>query len=249
MLPDDELKELAHDIASNGLLQPIVLDGKGQILDGRNRFAACELASVDPDFETYEGDDPATYALSVNLARRHLTKGQRAMVAARAGLVSKQAQVASAIDTTKTRISQAKTVLDHAPDLADAVIAGTRSLDDAYAEARQRKADLDSDERKLERLAEAAPDLADAVVERGMALNEALAASSERERERQEEQRDAIELLNRVLALLGPPAPKEFDAFVDAWAERIGPSKNGLPKDTATAGQVLIALAERIRVT
>jgi nucleoid-associated protein YgaU len=49
---------------------------------------ARELAGVEPAFTTYEGEDPAGYALAVNIARRHLSKGQLAMVAARARSVS-----------------------------------------------------------------------------------------------------------------------------------------------------------------
>jgi hypothetical protein len=50
----------------------------------RNRYAACQLAGVEPVFTTYDGDDPAGAALAVNIAYRHLTKGQQAMIAARA---------------------------------------------------------------------------------------------------------------------------------------------------------------------
>jgi ParB-like chromosome segregation protein Spo0J len=46
MLADDELEELAADI--KGLLQRIVLDAEGRVLDGRNRLAACEIAGVEP---------------------------------------------------------------------------------------------------------------------------------------------------------------------------------------------------------
>src|SRR5687767_89338 len=90
MLADDELRDLADDIKQRGLLQPIVLDGEGRVLDGRNRLAACRLAGVEPTFETYGGDDPDGYALSTNINRRHMTKGQQAMVAARARFVSNQ---------------------------------------------------------------------------------------------------------------------------------------------------------------
>jgi hypothetical protein len=59
-------------------------------------------------FETYEGDDPAGYALAVNLARRSLTKGQAAMIAAKAMIVSETKtegqSVAKAIGTSGARI-------------------------------------------------------------------------------------------------------------------------------------------------
>jgi ParB-like chromosome segregation protein Spo0J len=47
MLAGDEMQSLADDIAERGLLHPIVLDTEGRILDGRNRYAACEIAGVD----------------------------------------------------------------------------------------------------------------------------------------------------------------------------------------------------------
>jgi len=73
---------LAADIGTNGLAEPIVLLD-GQILDGRNRHAACSLAGVDPSFSEFVGDDPAAWVVSKNLHRRHLSESQRAMVASR----------------------------------------------------------------------------------------------------------------------------------------------------------------------
>lgn len=81
MLPEAEIAELADDICTYGQRMPImVLDG--QVLDGRNRLAACKFAEIEPSFELYEGDDPLAFVLSHNLQRRHLTSSQRAMVAA-----------------------------------------------------------------------------------------------------------------------------------------------------------------------
>ena len=71
-LPDQELRELAEDIAANGLQNPIVLY-QGQILDGRNRWDACQLAGVKPRFTEFVGDDPLAWVISQNLTRRHLT--------------------------------------------------------------------------------------------------------------------------------------------------------------------------------
>ena len=79
-LGEAELNELADDISVNGLLNPIVLlDGK--LLDGRNRFAACKFAGIDPRFVEFDGDDPIAWVMSQNLIRRHLTASQRAVVA------------------------------------------------------------------------------------------------------------------------------------------------------------------------
>lgn len=178
MLPDDELKDLAADIRERGLLQAIVLDSQGRILDGRNRYAACELASVEPEFETYDGDDPDGYALAVNIARRHLTKGQIAMVAAKA-MVNKdysQRDTAGLVGVNQSYVMQAGTVLDFASDLADSVVGGTMPLNDAYKTAQQRKKDVDTYESRLAKLRGQAPDLYDLVgsdSEDGMSLDEA----------------------------------------------------------------------------
>lgn len=79
-LPPDELRELADDIAANGLRNPIVLY-QSKILDGRNRYFACELAGVEPRFTEFDGDDPIGWVVSQNLLRRHLTASQKAVVA------------------------------------------------------------------------------------------------------------------------------------------------------------------------
>jgi hypothetical protein len=115
-----------------------------------------------PDFVTYDGDDPAGYALACNIQRRSLTKGQAAMIAAKARLVSSQtqAQAASEVGVAQQRISQARTVLEHAPDLADAVIAGAVGLDKAYETARDRKTAAESETAQLERLRAKNADLA-----------------------------------------------------------------------------------------
>ena len=57
MASEEELGELAESIAAVGLIHPIVLTPQGEVLDGRNRLAACEKAGVEPTFETRDGDD------------------------------------------------------------------------------------------------------------------------------------------------------------------------------------------------
>lgn len=80
MLPDAELQALAADIKENGLQTPITtLDD--QILDGRNRHRACEIAGVLPNFTRFVGKDPLAFVISHNLHRRHLDESQRAVIA------------------------------------------------------------------------------------------------------------------------------------------------------------------------
>ena len=80
MMDDTEYEALKSDIAANGLIEPIwFCDGK--ILDGRNRWRACKELGISPEVKEYIGDDPVGFVVSLNLARRHLTSSQRAVVA------------------------------------------------------------------------------------------------------------------------------------------------------------------------
>jgi len=83
LLPE-ELKRLAQDIKERGQLEPIILY-KGLILDGRNRFKACQIAGVKPRFEEFNPKvakrSPEELILSRNLRRRHLSTGQKAAIA------------------------------------------------------------------------------------------------------------------------------------------------------------------------
>ena len=78
-----ELHDMSDDIATNGLKEDIILYD-GMILDGRNRYLACEIAKIDPCFVEYDEEehgDPLQYVISKNLYRRHLQESQRAFVA------------------------------------------------------------------------------------------------------------------------------------------------------------------------
>ena len=82
MIEDDAFKELVVSIHEFGLVHPIVTF-EDQILDGRNRYAACKKAGVKPHLIEYEGNDPLGYVVISNLHRRHLSKDQRAEVVAK----------------------------------------------------------------------------------------------------------------------------------------------------------------------
>lgn len=202
MLAGEEFGDLVADIKANGLLQSIVLDQEGRILDGRNRLAACKVADVQPHYTTYDGTDAASYALSVNIARRHLTKGQRAMIAAKACPETGQTirEMADATFLSKTRISLAAVVIQHAPELVDAVIAGG-SLDQAYGLAQKRKVERETRQQQesrdlvyLSRFPEYAEKVGAGLLTIAQALAAVAAIRSTKEREaREREEREAQE--------------------------------------------------------
>lgn len=78
-----EFDGLVADIRDNGLRDPIILH-EGLILDGRNRYAACESAGVEPSFVEWAGEGSVeSFVVSKNLHRRHLNEAQRALIAAK----------------------------------------------------------------------------------------------------------------------------------------------------------------------
>ncbi len=81
MMQGTDINKLADDIKANGLQEKIVLY-EGKILDGRNRYAACVVAEIEPTYTDYNGKDPLAFVISKNLHRRHLNESQRAMIAA-----------------------------------------------------------------------------------------------------------------------------------------------------------------------
>jgi protein gp37 len=86
LIEGEEFAELVLDVKRNGLREPITLSAdKSTLVDGRNRYRACEAAGLDPVFEALPGryDEGMVLDLIVskNAARRHLNPGQKAFVA------------------------------------------------------------------------------------------------------------------------------------------------------------------------
>ena len=77
-----EFEALVKDIRAHGQREPIILF-EGKILDGRNRYRACDAAGADAWLESFCDKDPIAFVISKNIARRHLDPGQRAMAAAK----------------------------------------------------------------------------------------------------------------------------------------------------------------------
>jgi ParB-like chromosome segregation protein Spo0J len=77
-------EELVLDIKIHGVREPISIY-TNQIVDGRNRWLACQRLNITCPMRAYEGkeSDLLGFVLSKNLYRRQLSESQRAMVAAR----------------------------------------------------------------------------------------------------------------------------------------------------------------------
>lgn len=147
-----DLEDLAADIREHGLREAIWLHPDGSILDGRNRFRACEIAGVEPRFQTWDAKGSlAAFVVSLNLKRRHLTTSQRAMVAAKladmpahrpkkgANLHS-SSDAATALNVSERSVKTARKVRNHGdPALVSAVESGQTSVHAAEQEIRHRE--------------------------------------------------------------------------------------------------------------
>jgi ParB-like chromosome segregation protein Spo0J len=135
-----EFEELVADIEAHGLREPVVVF-EDMILDGRNRARACKAAGIEPTFIVYQGDDPVSYVVSLNLHRRHLSESQRAMVAAKLATLKRgdnqhspigetsQARAAQLLNVGKRSVERAAEVRDHgAAELVQAVERGDVSV-------------------------------------------------------------------------------------------------------------------------
>ncbi len=119
LLSGEELAELAADIGKNGLLEPVWLyrdpDIGTSLLDGRNRYRACDGAGVELRMRYYDGTDPIGFSISLNMKRRHLTAGQRAF----AGLTAERLYAAEAAKLKAQRERDEKGRLTASPIVAD----------------------------------------------------------------------------------------------------------------------------------
>lgn len=84
MMSAVETGELENSIKTNTQRDEIVLF-EGKILDGRNRYAACNKLGISPkvrNFDPNADGDALQYVLDKNMFRRHLTPSQLAIIAA-----------------------------------------------------------------------------------------------------------------------------------------------------------------------
>lgn len=132
LLEGADFDELVADIKQHGLREPIYLY-RGDILDGRNRYRACQKANAKLQTTTFMGDDKAALAfvVSLNAKRRHLNESQRAMAAAkianlRAG--SNQHEVVPIGTTSKKSSEESKTSVsvENAAQITGASVRSTK---------------------------------------------------------------------------------------------------------------------------
>ncbi len=201
LMTEEELDELAADIKENGLLNPIVKDSDGMLIDGRNRLEACKRADILPTFEILNGTDPVAYILAQNVKRRQLNKGQQAMAVAFAYPEPKQGKKRTFSISEKVsegRLSQARRVLRHSRELATGVLRDTIKLDEALKKVIIEQEERESTEGKLARLRIDAPDLAELVAEERLKLPEAYASFEERKRDAEEKEKSQRETFCRI---------------------------------------------------
>lgn len=157
---EDVLEEITDSIRLNGQRHPIVVTPGGLIVDGRTRYQACLALGIHPDVVVYGGDDILEYVLDANAGRRHESAGVRALIVARSLISAGRreggkfayGEVRNGKSFTKSfqvQVSNAASIIDYAPELADEVISKSLSFDAAYREAESRRdAERDLKERE-----------------------------------------------------------------------------------------------------
>jgi ParB-like chromosome segregation protein Spo0J len=129
LMDDAALKGLVESIKAYGQWLPIVLLD-GMVLDGRNRYLACLQAGVEPKFTDYAGpqdkDSVAGYVAIMNLDRRDLTPGGRALSARRLGALIRERKPRNQPALPGTEADHASDVVlgDGTPELIEAVERG-----------------------------------------------------------------------------------------------------------------------------
>ena len=117
-----EFDELVADIKANGLHEHIVFTVPDEIiLDGRNRYRACLKAGVEPTFVPYRGDDPASFVISKNIHRRHLTFGQKRDLIGRLLRVDpskSDRQIAETVKASPTTVGTVRAGMEVAGDVS-----------------------------------------------------------------------------------------------------------------------------------
>ena len=150
MLAPEDFDELVEDMRKHGQLEPIVVH-EGKILDGRNRYEACETIGIEAKYrELDKGIEPLDYVVAANLKRRHLRPEQKLDVldrvygshdgggrkSASTEALSK-AQMAGVAGTSTATVDRFRSASRHS-DLRSKMVAGDMTAKQADREYRRR---------------------------------------------------------------------------------------------------------------
>ena len=156
LMAEAEISELAEDIKKNGLAEPILIY-EDKILDGRNRYLACEKVGIKPESIKYGGKDPLGLVISLNLKRRHLNESQRGMIAAKIANMShggdrksdqaanlplekvSQSNAAKLLNVSERGIRDAKEIIRKAPEKVKDIESGKKTIHQVKREMRKEK--------------------------------------------------------------------------------------------------------------
>ena len=221
----DEMDELVASISRNGLRDPITLDQKGRIIDGRNREKACQIAGVEPRFETFEGDEEAIAEfIHDRNCRRDLTTGQKALAYAilfpegrqgeRTDIKRKNGDVDFPTngEVSSQRISDARAILKYAPGDVEAIKLGDEPFTKIVEKAKAIKRQQEPAESRVSKLGD---ERLASLVRSGDLSIEAAEAEVQVRKQRLAERRDkAIDFLRRCVTLFADLAVGDFEAFM-----------------------------------
>lgn len=141
-----EFERLFADIQTNGLLQPIILDVDGMLIDGRARLEICKRLGIAPKTRTYVGDI-VSFLHMVNPRCQFLTDGQRAALASTYVNLEKgqtrallddvtQEDVARLFNVSSRSVRMAKAATTRAPELIHLMLSGKMAVREAERASR-----------------------------------------------------------------------------------------------------------------
>jgi len=209
-LNETDVSALAEDIKTNGQIAPIKMLKDGRIIDGRNRWMACQKAGVEPLIDVINPDgeevtDERLFALatSCNSMRRDLTTSERAVASAVAwkrlfpegkvdqnkggrGKKTDPKDGVSFEDFAKQSFKVGKTYATQALAIAnyspELLEAAKESLDGAYKTYQSEKLKREDDKRNRQLLVDH-PDLKERVANANLSAEEAITIARKRDAE------------------------------------------------------------------
>jgi pyruvate/2-oxoglutarate dehydrogenase complex dihydrolipoamide acyltransferase (E2) component len=144
MLEEKELLGMAESIKANEQQNRIVMY-QGAILDGRNRWVACQLAGKKPRIIELQEGDPLTFVITQNLQRRHLDTVQRSLIAEQIATAKHGGnhngdsptleQAADKMKTSRTSVATTRKIRTEAPEVHKDMARGKYKSVNAVAKA------------------------------------------------------------------------------------------------------------------